>query len=140
MIGMLAIANKIEKNPVASRDLDLEILQSISGKPWDWHPNACQPQTVVTWPEYGEGAIGNPMLSLEKFTSSFDDAMTLIPESCQWTIETDSAWIRFMGRKDVREVQCVFYGKDGDATILAVVGAALKARAALKQRPSAVME
>lgn len=133
MIGMIALANKIEKNPVASRDLDLEIMQSISGKAWDWHPNAAQPQTVITWPEYGDGAIGNPICSLERFTSSLDDAMTLIPASCQWTIETDTAWVRCMGRKDVHEAQCGFFGKGGEATIIAVVVAALRARGEMKR-------
>src|SRR5689334_3054514 len=103
--ALLALANEVEQLTEPCRDVDLKILRAISGKHWLWHrpPDT----TAVWWNQYGAGAPGNPLCTLERFTASIDDAMQLIPKGAQWTVEADSAWVRWIGRKDVEEAQSV---------------------------------
>ena len=64
------------------------------------------------------------------YTASIDAAMGLVPPNCQWTLEPDSAWVRWMGKDDVEEAQGVLCGRDGKCTAIALCIAALKAIAA----------
>lgn len=63
-----------------------------------------------------------------KFTVSVDAAMSLIPADCQWTLESDAAWVRWMEGDRVREAQWGFNGRGGKSTALAICIAALYAR------------
>lgn len=65
-----------------------------------------------------------------RYTSSLDAAVTLVPDGCQWTIEPDAAWVRWMGRSDVEEAQGHLMGRDGKCTAIALCIAALRAVAA----------
>lgn len=67
-----------------SRELDLDILRAISGKPWRWvHWGEMD---GVTWDQYGPGAPGNPVFALEEFSTSLDAALTLVPEGMSWEV------------------------------------------------------
>lgn len=129
-MSLTALADKIEKSDQPSRELDLEVLCATTKRPWKWH-QSFPAETVVSWDKYGPDASGNPVCSLEPFTSSLDAAMSLIPDGTQWTIEVDAVWIRWLTRKDVSEVQSVMCGRGGAATARAMVAACLKAKSAL---------
>jgi hypothetical protein len=71
-------------------------------------------------------------------------AMMLLPKNCAWTIEEDSAWIRWMGKGDVEEAQGHLTGRNGKCTGLAIAAACLRAHASIRReshkdsgRPSA---
>src|SRR3954470_21295889 len=74
--GLLQLAARCETATGPDRELDLQIMQGISGRDWFWH-RSFPPQTVATCDKYGEGAVGNPACSIERFTASIDDALTL---------------------------------------------------------------
>lgn len=76
------------------------------------------------WTDDRGKAAQSPM-----FLCSLDAAMTLVPEGCDWTIEPDSAWVRWMGEKDIEQAQSALFGRGGKCTALALTAAALRARA-----------
>lgn len=81
MSDLLALAERCEKATGADRELDLAIQCALSGNPWRWSDSrAFEPETVITWDQYGAGAVGNPVCDLEAYTASIDAAMTLVPE------------------------------------------------------------
>jgi hypothetical protein len=80
-VSIEEIIAALEKAHGPSRDLDLEIWRAASGKPWRWEPRV---DNAITWDKYGKGAIGNPVVSLDPFTSSLDAALTLVPEGAVW--------------------------------------------------------
>ena len=105
--------------------------------------------------EYGKGISGQPLIKhtwtspsgeefwekttifdrankypeeLPHYTASLDAALTLVPEGCQWTIEADTAWLRWPEGDKIREAQGAFNRSGGKKTALALCIAALKAR------------
>lgn len=118
MSEMLAMAERCALAPSGNRDLDLEILRAITGKHWLWCGRTGK--TVVTWPKYGCDAPGNPVCSLEEFTSSVDDAIGLIPEGRGWNLQGNTSIF-----------YATVFGKAGQACTpaLALCAAALRARA-----------
>jgi hypothetical protein len=104
MTGMgelLALAERLERLTEPSRESDLEIQIALSGNPWRWADTySFEPQTVITWDQYGEGAAGNPFCTLEAFTRSIDDAKTLLldwmsVETCESAAPASSPELRF---------------------------------------------
>jgi hypothetical protein len=84
---MADVDNLIEKLKAATegdRDLDLEVFNALDREHlFIWlHRDA----GIITAHEFGEGAPGNPVFHLESFTSSVDDALSLIPERWGVTI------------------------------------------------------
>lgn len=135
MSSLLEVAERCEKATEGDRDLDIDILRALSGKHWLWHPGAGK--IVVTWPQYGCGAPGNPICSLEEFTTSIDDAMTLIPEGMalrkEW-LPAGSWPARCYIHKDqsmpLHDADFSFRSL-GETEALAVCAAALRARHSL---------
>jgi hypothetical protein len=78
MSDLLALADRVQDLTSACRETDLAIMQATSGHPWRWADSRTfEPQTVITWDQYGADAPGNPFYTLEEFTASIDAAMTL---------------------------------------------------------------
>ena len=62
-------------------------------------------------------------------TESIDDSLLIVPKRCDWHIEPDGAWLRWITKTStVQETQCVLTGRDGKCTALALTAAALRAR------------
>lgn len=66
-------------------ELDLDILNAIGPRQWIWLDRR---DRTITYEQYGPGAAGNPVTSLERFTTRLDDAMTLVPSPYWLTIQT----------------------------------------------------
>ncbi len=71
------------------------------------------------------------VFGVARYTASLDAALTLVPTNAQWTLETDTAWVRWVGKNDVEEAQGGFNCREGTCTALALCIAALKAREAI---------
>lgn len=70
------LIKRLEAATGPSRELDLAIANVDAEYPWRWY-NA--DQITVTTDQYGRGAVGNPISSLEYFTGVTDDALSLVP-------------------------------------------------------------
>jgi hypothetical protein len=73
---LLDLADRCEREE-PSRDLDLAILNAIHAPSpeWVWRSG----DETITRLVYGEGAPGNPVCSLDAYTTSLDAAVTLVP-------------------------------------------------------------
>lgn len=81
------LAERVQALTEACRETDLAIMQAISGHPWRWADSRTfEPQTVITWDQYGADAPGNPVCSLEDFTGSFDNALMLALEGWDYCL------------------------------------------------------
>lgn len=115
---------RTQKATGPDRELDLEIL-NYDGRqpPWIWLDRA---SGTITREQYGPGAAGNPVASLECFTGSVDAALTLIPDGYAWRLDqalSDAgdktlAWASVEG----------FHANRVATPALALCAAALKAR------------
>lgn len=137
LIAQLQVATEGE------RGLDLAIQTATSGKPWYWMDSF---QSVITWDQYGKGAPGNPVATLERFTSSIDDALMLVPEGWQWQ-SSNRAPKPHAGRAYIHNGELIYAGMSAaknpkyrheEATAatpaIALCIAALRARSALMGR------
>lgn len=130
MSDLLGLADLCEKLIGPDREMDLAILRATSGKQWRWSDSATfEPETVITWDQYGPGAVGNPYFQLEEFTASIDDAVALIPEGFLWKLGYSrhvphvadlTDYVNHTGRYD---------GVSDHSRALALCAAALRARA-----------
>lgn len=129
---MSDLIERLEKASEGSRELDAEIWAVVNGRgqpmqrvgPPTYNPVRlfCNPTPEIDW-------IGYDLLNIAPaYTTSIDAALTLVPENCDWTIEPDGAWVRWMGADDVEEAQCVLSQRGGKCTALALCIAALRAR------------
>lgn len=73
---MQELIERLEKATGPDRELDLAILNAGAPAPWVWLD---RDRETVTSNKYGEGAVGNPVVSLERFTERLDDALELVP-------------------------------------------------------------
>ena len=74
------LIERLEKAAGSDRELDLDILNATlngDAPDWKWHDRW---RETVTQEIYEPGASGNPVCSLDAFTSSIDAAMALVPE------------------------------------------------------------
>ena len=80
---LLDLADRCKREE-PSRDLDLAILNAIHAPSpeWVWRSG----DETITRLVYGEGAPGNPVCSLDAYTTSLDAAVTLVPEGCSWDV------------------------------------------------------
>lgn len=79
-----ALLDKLQAATEGTRDLDLEVLNALGGKhTWYWRNRKLE---TITCDRYGPDAIGNPVCSLEKFTTSIDDALSIIPDEFYWLL------------------------------------------------------
>jgi len=72
-----ALIERLEKATEPDRELDLAIVNIGAKHPWRWLDVTAE---TITRDEYGPGAVGNPVCSLEHFTASIDDALMLAPK------------------------------------------------------------
>jgi hypothetical protein len=116
-----ALIALLEESKEGSHVLDLEIWNAISDHVWRWHD---EDQEWITCSKYGPGAVGNPVVSLDKFSRSLDAAITLVPPGFAWTITAQNV----EGEMEYRAQ--IDYAKPSYAATapLALVIAALKAR------------
>jgi hypothetical protein len=127
------LIERLEKATDANdRNLDLAIYEFLGAKP----PTEDRP---LYWTAPGGGPQHYESL-IPDYTGSIDNALTLVPTSAQWSLEADTAWVRWMGKDDVEEAQGGFNGREGTCTALALCIAAIKARVAINnQRQSGRM-
>lgn len=72
------------------RDLDLDILNSRRAAPyWSWLD---RDHDTIIREDYGPGAVGNPVASLERFTGCMEDALTLLPPSTETRKHGVTVW------------------------------------------------
>jgi hypothetical protein len=105
---LLSLVDLLRMAEGPDRELDLAIMRAISGHKWRWH-RSFPAQTVITWDEYGEYAAGNPVVSLEIFTESLADAVTLVPEGWEWLV-SNRAPSPHTGRAYINNRQLHFIG------------------------------
>lgn len=79
---MIDLIKRLEEATEGSPKLDLAILNSVSGHEWRF----CMAGRAVTWDRYGPDAAGNPVCSLEPYTTSLDAALTLVPQGWRWQV------------------------------------------------------
>lgn len=117
MSDLLKLAERCALATEGDRELDLEILRAITNKYWLWCSSG---QGAIWWNQYGAGAPGNPVMSLEEFTESVDDALRLVPEGRGWNLQGNTTTF-----------YATVFGKTGQACTpaLALCAAALRARA-----------
>jgi hypothetical protein len=143
-MDLIDLAAKCESSTGPDRELDLAIACAISpngaiANLVGNHPRGLEGKEGMAWDVHQDAVIfekytadgrcpfngGHP---LPAYTSSLDAALSLVPASCIWTIETDAAWVRYMIGDHVAEEQSVLCGREGKSTALALTAAALKAR------------
>jgi hypothetical protein len=124
MTDLASLIERIEQAEGPSVELNHEIAAAVG---WRAVPN----------PTAAGGLVGKwwtpdqRMSELPPFTHSLDAAMTLVPEGALWTLEPDTAWVRWIDHDHpagVNEAQAGYNGREGKATALALCAAALKAR------------
>lgn len=77
---------RLEKATEPDRELDLAILNALrSDGTWVFHDP--HKMTVIN-DQYGAGAPGNPICSLERFTASIEDALSAGEPSWEYSIST----------------------------------------------------
>jgi len=145
----LELAERCETAPGPDRELDLAIINGITSKPgWFWHDKIAG---IISRDDYGANALGNPLCSLEDYTSSIDAAITLVPEG--YAIDGFMIWpghpstLTVLGtmRREFgldRTIEWTHTGGDGKwktqaaTPALALCAAALRARAATPAQSS----
>ena len=84
MSSLLDLAERCEKATGPDRQLDLDIINAITSKSgWFWHDDRHE---TISRNDYGHGAPGNPICSLDPHTSFIDYALELVPEGWQWSV------------------------------------------------------
>lgn len=133
MTDLNALLEKVRSASDGSRELDLEIWNAISpDAPWRFTELGS-----ITCDRYGPNAAGNPVVRLNAFTSSIDDAL-LAAESAfpgfEWTRHMDDG----TPAQDVVEIawrendtaDWIFVEGKAGSTPLAIVAAVIKAKMA----------
>jgi hypothetical protein len=82
---MTDLIRRLEEASEGSRELSLEFLRAITGKPWRF----CLDGEAVIWDKYGPGSSGNPVRSLEDFTTNLQDAVSAVPDGWRWLLRQD---------------------------------------------------
>jgi hypothetical protein len=122
------IIERLERARGPDRELDLAIanVNFPVGERWYWIDES---KRTVTRNQYGPGAVGNPVCSLEEFTDRIDDAVVLVPAGYKWRIDSHdpTAWV-YRNWQDGHRT-CVD-GPHPATAAIALCIAALKARAA----------
>lgn len=81
-----SLIEEIEKAKEGNPDLDLKVWNAVSTDgPWYFTALGS-----ITCDRYGPGAAGNPVVSLDPFTTSLDSALMLVPK--RWRVQTLSEW------------------------------------------------
>jgi len=71
-----------------SRELDLEILQAVTGKEWRWSPQVLG-MAVAEANDYGWNAPGNQVCTVDAFTGGIDDALKAVDPD--WRVDMQRA-------------------------------------------------
>ena len=129
------LIHRLERATGPDRELDAEIAVAIKH---DLPAPMGECQATLRFPhksdDCAEGTYwlvqlsGKSLRTAPHYTASLDAALTLVPEGCQWTIEADTAWLRWPEGDKIREAQGAFNRSGGKKTALALCIAALKAR------------
>mgnify|MGYP000202068932 CR=1 FL=1 len=123
------LIQQIEALTGPDREVDLAILNAIGRGQWRWLD---RDRETITKDKYGPGAPGNPVCSLEKYTSSVDDAMTLVPEedssNFELSLEQSKRRKRTFWTAIVGHIHYDAWVLDCPTPALAICAAALKAR------------
>lgn len=131
---MLELIAMLEAATGPDERLDFEILLACG-----WQHEWCV-STGETTGMNDPAGVEYYLEDLPKVTSSIDAALTLVPESCDWTLEKDFAVVRWLSVDDVDEAKAGFNGRSGTCTPLAICIAALKARHALSSNVRGPLE
>lgn len=130
---MKDLIEQLEKATGPDRDLDLEIINVGAEHKWRWHRRTDE---TITNDRYGPNALGNPICTLERFTFSIDDAVSLLPDGWGFSISNRAPGPK-MGRAWVHNKKLVesraYRGAEYTAATpaIAMCMACIDARAAL---------
>lgn len=83
------LSERLKAATCGSRELDLLVLNAVTGQEWRF---AAHTQLCVTRDKYEPGAVGNPICSLDRYTTSLDAALALVGEvlpDAVWTISSN---------------------------------------------------
>jgi hypothetical protein len=129
MTNLLALADRVERATDPDGELEADIwfavTEGATRNKWSYVHKATGREC---WMDETRDKFGHLVL-VPRYMESLDAAMTLVPKGCSWTLEPDGAWIRWMGKDDVEEVQCVLQQRGGTCTPIALTTACLRARA-----------
>lgn len=78
-----ALIARVEAATEGSAELDLDILNALGPRQWIWLDRRDE---TITHEQYGPGAVGNPVTSMDRLSRSLDAAMTLIPDDLWWIL------------------------------------------------------
>ncbi len=138
--ALLALAERCERE-WESIYLDLDIWNAVSkSAPWRF---VAKSRATITCDRYGKDAIGNPVVSLDAFSSSLDAAVTLEPADAQEVCVRKYPNGKTAVRITLADGSPCY--SEGATEALARCGAALRALAALardgkSQRPEGSAE
>lgn len=139
---LLSLAERCENEAAGSRELDVLIRAEIDNRDVIWNGNLmlgrhrnpphdeCRLGSIDPGKLSRNFSIAWSVPECPYYTTSLDAALTLVPKNCDWTLEPDGAWVRWMGKDDVCEAQSHFMQREGTCTALALCAAALRALAA----------
>lgn len=80
---MSNLIEQLGRSTGPDRELDLAIINVGAAHKWHWHRRTDE---TITNDRYGPGSVGNPICSLERFTFSIDEALTLLPDGWGFTV------------------------------------------------------
>lgn len=121
---------KLEAAPTGLRELDAEIADYM-GVPVRTRRTRGGANKGRQWFVDSKGGVETWSQDPPAYTTSLDAALMLVPEGYHWTLEPDTAWVRWDTGDDVGETQGALNGRGGKQTALALCVAALKARQAM---------
>jgi hypothetical protein len=128
MVDLLELAMRCERSPGPDKDLDLDIVNAVTSKPgWIWHDDM---HWTITRNDYGSGAVGNPICSIDAYTASIDHAVTLIPDGWFFSgLDQQSPAVRVWTEGNIAYHSPGLDGICAATPALALCAAALRAQA-----------
>ena len=91
MADLAGLIERCEKAAGPDRELDLAIWNAVCDHPSAWS-ESFPPQTVVIENRNGEGAVGNPVYTLDSLSASIDAALALVERKLprtMWRVQSD---------------------------------------------------
>jgi hypothetical protein len=142
-IQMDDLIEKLGRATGPDRELDLAIINFKADLPWKWMHVWSDTIVQEKYGPVGPKTPGNPICSLERFTESMDDAMTLMPKGAgirleRYWLRDREAWTAVASTGGIPSNPArQFVAEDAYTPALALCIAALKARAEMTESSAA---